>query len=76
MRWVPAAALKAPLADATWLDVILYSKQQIVAECRSMGEAEDTSALDYEWGIISIKAMLPSVWRLCFLSSPTLPMPC
>lgn len=55
VRWIPAARLGAR-PDATWLDLILYSKAQIVAECRAMGEADDTSGLDYDWGIISVKA--------------------
>lgn len=56
VRWIPGSSLKEPLPDAKWLDVILYSKEQIVKECRAMGEQDDTSDLDYEWGIISVKA--------------------
>ena len=43
-----------PPAAATWLDVILYSREQIRKESAAMGLADDgeTSA----WGIISVKA--------------------
>jgi hypothetical protein len=55
VRWIPADRI-ADLEDATWLDLILYSKDQIVKECRATNEADDTSSIDYEWGIISVKA--------------------
>jgi hypothetical protein len=56
VRWIPAALADHILEDATWLDLILYSKEQIVKECRATHEADDTSAIDYDWGIISVKA--------------------
>ncbi len=55
VRWLPAERLGAR-EDAAWLDLILYSKEQTVAECRAMGEADDTSGEAYDWGVISIKA--------------------
>jgi hypothetical protein len=55
VRWI-GAERAAARPDATWLDLILYSKEQIVSECKAMGEADDTSGEDYEWGIISVKA--------------------
>lgn len=54
VRWVPASAVAAR-PDAAWLDVILYSKAQIVAETRAQGADDDTSTLDYDWGVISVK---------------------
>ena len=54
-RWIPGDTL-GERPDATWLDLILYSKEQIVAENRAMGnDQDDTSGEDYDWGIISIK---------------------
>ena len=56
VRWIEADSLNdADRADATWLDLILYSKEQIIEEAKSMGEEDDTSDIDYDWGIISIK---------------------
>lgn len=63
VRWVPASAVPER-ADAEWLDLILYSKAQIVQECVAMGEADDTSHIDYDWGIISIKAQVRRVLLL------------
>ncbi len=56
-RWIPAARIEQEmLEEATWLDVILYSKEQIVKECRAMNDPDDTNDIEYDWGIISIKA--------------------
>ncbi len=55
VRWIPAERA-GPRADAAWLDLILYSKEQIVSECRATGEADDTSGEEYDWGIVSVKA--------------------
>ena len=53
-RWFPAAAV-APLPVAKHLDVILYSREQLVLECQATGR--DCSTLpDAPWGVISIKA--------------------
>jgi hypothetical protein len=56
VRWIPAARAQHLLEEATWLDIILYSKDQIVKECRATKEEDDTSDIDYDWGIISVKA--------------------
>ena len=42
------------LAKAGYLDVILYTKEQIDKENQAMGKTVPTTA-DYEYGIISIK---------------------
>ena len=53
-RWFPAAAV-APLPVAKHLDVILYSREQLVLECQATGR--DGSTLpDAPWGVISVKA--------------------
>lgn len=46
--------LEAPMA--TWLDVILYSKEQITEEYKAMGETPPE--MNAPWGIISIKAQM------------------
>lgn len=57
VRWIPETKIPAASRpDASWLDLILYSKAQIIEECKAMGEVDDTSNIDYDWGVISIKA--------------------
>lgn len=52
-RWFPAETAPEP-AVATFLDIILYSRDQIRKEAAAMGrEDEPTNA---PWGIISVKA--------------------
>lgn len=57
-RWFPESAVEAPRAH--FLDIILYSREQLVKEHASLygkPEAEMDGMLpDCEWGIISIKA--------------------
>ena len=54
-RWVPASRVSVP--QAKMLDVILYSREQIVKEREAMPEKGSASDLpDAPWGIISIKA--------------------
>ena len=50
-RWFPKDAVEAP--PATFLDFILYSREQINVENAAMGE---DSGSDAPWGIVSIKA--------------------
>ena len=50
-RWFPAEAVAPPAA--TYLDLILYSREQIRKENAAMGE---DSGSDAPWGIVSIKA--------------------
>jgi hypothetical protein len=45
-----------PPPEATWLDVILYSREQIIAECKAIGQTPPES--DRPWGIISVKGQL------------------
>jgi len=53
MRWFPKS-INVP--DAKYLDIILYSKEQIDDERRARAEPEIKD--QYEWGIISIKGQL------------------
>eukprot|EP00009_Paramoeba_aestuarina_P008272 CAMPEP_0201506938 /NCGR_PEP_ID=MMETSP0161_2-20130828/764_1 /ASSEMBLY_ACC=CAM_ASM_000251 /TAXON_ID=180227 /ORGANISM="Neoparamoeba aestuarina, Strain SoJaBio B1-5/56/2" /LENGTH=203 /DNA_ID=CAMNT_0047901183 /DNA_START=1 /DNA_END=609 /DNA_ORIENTATION=+ len=53
-RWFPKESLPEELiTKATYLDVILYSKEQVDLENKEMGEEFDLNA---PWGIVSIKA--------------------
>lgn len=54
-RWFPQSAVEAPVARM--LDVILYSREQLVKERAATGRADTSEALpDAPWGVISIKA--------------------
>ena len=53
VRWFPAN-LAPPAPVAKYLDVILYSREQIQKETAAMGKEEDGETAP--WGIISIKA--------------------
>lgn len=55
-RWFPADAVEVPAAK--YLDVILYSREQLVKEHKAMpkGKGDPDSLPDAPWGIISIKA--------------------
>jgi len=53
VRFFPAESLKAKVAD--YLDIILYSKEQIQAESKATGVEDPDKDVDYEWGIVSIK---------------------
>jgi hypothetical protein len=45
-----------PIPDATTLDLILYSREQIAEEYKSMGRQNTDSLIpDAEWSIISVK---------------------
>jgi len=53
-RYFPRDSLpQEAIVRATWLDIILYSKEQIDLENKAMGETFD---VDAPWGIVSIKA--------------------
>ena len=55
-RWFPAHALDR-VPEAKYLDIILYSREQLVKEHRAMPSKGDADALPQApWGIISIKA--------------------
>lgn len=54
-RWFPADDVEVP--EAKFLDVILYSREQLVQEYEAMPGKGDPAALPASpWGIISIKA--------------------
>lgn len=54
-RWFPAVEVTVP--EAKFLDVILYSREQLVKEYEAMpGKGDPTSLPAAPWGIISIKA--------------------
>eukprot|EP00927_Polykrikos_kofoidii_P067614 TRINITY_DN63056_c0_g1_i1.p1 TRINITY_DN63056_c0_g1~~TRINITY_DN63056_c0_g1_i1.p1 ORF type:complete len:258 (-),score=37.56 TRINITY_DN63056_c0_g1_i1:164-937(-) len=51
-RWFPKTAMADRVAEATFLDIILYSREQIRKENQAMGE---DSGSDAPWGIVSVK---------------------
>ena len=53
VRWFPAATAPPPPV-AEFLDVILYSRDQIQKETEAMGKSDDGESCP--WGIISLKA--------------------
>lgn len=54
-RWFPASKVEVP--EAKFLDVILYSREQVVKEYADLPQKGLGSNLpDAPWGIISIKA--------------------
>eukprot|EP00270_Netrium_digitus_P000061 TRINITY_DN10082_c0_g1_i1.p1 TRINITY_DN10082_c0_g1~~TRINITY_DN10082_c0_g1_i1.p1 ORF type:complete len:301 (+),score=39.36 TRINITY_DN10082_c0_g1_i1:46-948(+) len=61
MRWFPASLVTPP--EAEWLDIILYSREQLIIENEAMAkklqpEAEkvEVQLPDAPWGIICVKA--------------------
>jgi hypothetical protein len=52
-RFIPFDKVK--LSSAKFLDIILYSKEQIQKENNSMGNEDPNNDFDYEYGIISVK---------------------
>lgn len=53
-RWFPSDHIQAP--QAAWLDIILYSREQLVAERAALPRSGLVAELpDAPWGIISIK---------------------
>jgi hypothetical protein len=55
-RWFPKANVSHLISEAEWLDVILYSREQIKLENDSMKNENDPADDEIPWGIISIKA--------------------
>lgn len=53
-RWFPAELIKP--TRAKFLDIILYTKAQIIEENKSMNREDPHKDIDYDWGIISVKA--------------------
>ncbi|MGB1607410.1 MAG: DUF3228 family protein, partial [Promethearchaeia archaeon] len=56
VRWFPKGSVEAPLA--THLDLILYSREQIIKESEAMGREAEEAQDDAPWGLISIKVQL------------------
>jgi hypothetical protein len=54
-RWFPEAAV-APVPVARMLDVILYSREQLVKERAATGRGDAPPLPDAPWGVISVKA--------------------
>ncbi|CAM9966573.1 unnamed protein product [Choristocarpus tenellus] len=53
MRWFPKELVDTP--EAKYLDIILYSREQIRKESEAM-DKKDVSGSNSPWGIISVKA--------------------
>jgi len=51
-RWFPREMVKSQVRHARFLDVILYSREQIIKEKAARGETTDSDA---PWGIVSVK---------------------
>lgn len=56
VRWFPVGSVEAP--KATHLDLILYSREQIIKESLAMGRDVEEAKDEAPWGLISIKAQL------------------
>ena len=52
-RFFPAGTISPQTAE--YLDIILYSKEQIQKETASMGNTDPNADIDYDWGIVSVK---------------------
>lgn len=53
VRYFPKEKIEAK--ECKYLDIILYSKEQIVKEEEAMGKVDEHLEVDYDWGIISVK---------------------
>lgn len=53
-RWFPSHSVTPRVAE--YLDIILYSREQIMKENEAMDLPADPSHVDAPWGIVSIKA--------------------
>ena len=52
-RFFPIEKMESKKAN--FLDIILYSKEQIMKENLAMNLENPNKEIDYDWGIISIK---------------------
>jgi len=52
-RFFPAGTINPQTAE--YLDIILYSKEQIQKETAAMGSTDPNAEIDYDWGIVSVK---------------------
>ncbi|ORM42223.1 uncharacterized protein BXIN_0989 [Babesia sp. Xinjiang] len=55
-RWFPKAAVAQELSRARFLDVILYSREQVIKENDARDEHSPGATYDYDYYVISIKA--------------------
>lgn len=53
MRYFPKNSATAEVAE--YLDIILYSKEQIQKENEAMGEKDPDAEIDYDWGVVYVK---------------------
>jgi hypothetical protein len=53
-RYIPIETIQS-FTPAKFLDIILYSKEQIVKENLAMGNTDPNFDIEYEYGIISVK---------------------
>jgi hypothetical protein len=51
VRWFPKDKISIP--ESTVLDLILYSREQVIKECEAMGNPVPTE--DFDWALISVK---------------------
>jgi hypothetical protein len=54
-RYFPKSCVK--LEKAKFLDIILYSKEQIKKENNALGNIDPNSDVDYDYGIVSVKLL-------------------
>lgn len=52
-RWFSAEEVETSKAE--FLDIILYSREQIKSENEETGVGHQNEQVDYDWGIVSIK---------------------
>ena len=65
-RWIPSTKVEVP--EAKMLDIILYSREQILKEKESLPSEDKLDEIpDVPWGIISIKAQVRQL-MLCTFS--------
>ncbi len=53
VRYFPKESFKTETAK--YLDLILYSREQIRKENAAMNNVDPNESLDYEWGVVSVK---------------------
>ncbi len=54
-RFIPLEKVRDRLQPAKFLDIILYSKEQIAKENDAMNNEDPNKEIDYDYGIISVK---------------------
>ena len=55
-RWFPRDSVQSMIRPSKYLDVILYSREQIKKENEAMGNEDVTEEDSIPWGIISVKS--------------------